>query len=986
MDLSPWDKAQRYCDAVLDGKRNAGQAEKQAVERFHGDIWGNNLDGTEFVFAVERGERFVRFVEKLRHVVGPLASARKFFLLEDWQCWLAMNSMGFINGKGHRRFRQLYLSVGRGSGKDLAVDTPILTTDGWKTMGTVAVGDYVFHPDGHAVRVCAVSEVFTDHKCYRLKFDRGGEIVAGEGHLWRTDDLRDQQRRRTRSERVDASRPKRSDNPGRECTFEECFFDRADRRTGLCRSHQRQRDKGQPLRPLMTRREYSKVKTTAEIAASVTLKHPSHFVHSIPAAAMLDFGDNAAELGFPMPPYLLGCWLGDGVTTSGLITQGEQDADEMAGYWADDGVGLVSNRPHGSGAACRLMLPEGLRGALREIGLLGNKHIPDEYLCAHGVDRMRLLQGLIDTDGHIDKTGGAEICTIKETLAHEYAELIRSLGFKCAIASRRVTCRGKKTSTAHLVRFHPMGNDRVARLKRKREAVGNWKGVQRRGKTHVIYACDPCPTVPTRCIQVASPDGMFLAGEHLIPTHNSFLVGAFGLYFLVADGEASPAVYIASVDAGKSEIIFRYIKGMINSAPDLKRRFDLRITGGASRVGKILVSDTLGHLTHLSRENNASYDGLRGSLVVLDECWAFPKADAWESLVGGQQTRDQPMAIAITTAGFDTNSIAYEKDRDLRRVLSGEVVDHRFCGAIYTPDKDDIKDQGWMRPEVWDKAQPNLGVSVSRDFFEDQVNQASRSSKKRSTLLTKHLNVWLQGGESWLEPEALKACGRHPSDDPAMRWDALKGREVFIGLDLASVHDLTSICYLFPDASGVRVKHRNFCCRAQLADNEHWELWANDGWLEVAGDVVIDFMAVEERLEKDLEDFDVQAVGYDPHQGRLMMQMLSRKAPDLPVMQFPQMGQWPSFAIRTVETLVREGKLLHDANPSTTWMLQNVSVKENRMGYSVPDRTNADLKIDAADALFNSLSVRQHVELQKARREDDKPGFGVQVIDWSKVG
>ena len=237
-------------------------------------------------------------------------------------------------------------------------------------------------------------------------------------------------------------------------------------------------------------------------------------------------------------------------------------------------------------------------------------------------------------------------------------------------------------------------------------------------------------------------------------------------------------------------------------------------------------------------------------------------------------------------------------------------------------------------------------------------------------LLTKHLNVWLQSGESWLTPEQLEACERHPGDDPDMRWDSLKGRDVYIGVDLAAVADLTSVAYLFPDAKGVRVKHRNFCCEAQLIDNEHFELWANEDWLEVAGDLVIDLEVVRERLEQDTDDFVVLGVGYDPHQGRLMAQTLARRAPDVPVVQFPQQGQWPDFGLRQVETYVKDKRFMYDANPSTTWMFRNCNVVVNKGGYMVPDRTNPDLKIDAIDALLNSVNIRQHVELMRAKEEE----------------
>ena len=72
----------------------------------------------------------------------------------------------------------------RQAGKALALDTPILTTEGWKTMGDIAVGDYVFAPDGTATRVKVTSNVFEDHECFRVGFKDGQSIVADAEHRW----------------------------------------------------------------------------------------------------------------------------------------------------------------------------------------------------------------------------------------------------------------------------------------------------------------------------------------------------------------------------------------------------------------------------------------------------------------------------------------------------------------------------------------------------------------------------------------------------------------------------------------------------------------------------------------------------------------------------------------------------------------------------------------------------------------------------------
>lgn len=81
------------------------------------------------------------------------------------------------------------LAMPRGTGKALALDTPLATPTGWTSMGNVAVGDWLFDEQGHQCRVVRKSPVFTDHECYRVTFNDGESIVCDAGHLWQVEDI-----------------------------------------------------------------------------------------------------------------------------------------------------------------------------------------------------------------------------------------------------------------------------------------------------------------------------------------------------------------------------------------------------------------------------------------------------------------------------------------------------------------------------------------------------------------------------------------------------------------------------------------------------------------------------------------------------------------------------------------------------------------------------------------------------------------------------
>jgi hypothetical protein len=164
-----------------------------------------------------------------------------------------------------------------------------------------------------------------------------------------------------------------------------------------------------------------------------------------------------------------------------------------------------------------------LSSALRNLGLLGDKHVPADYLLASEPQRLALLQGLMDTDGYVDSTGRCEFTNTRECLADAVVELAASLGLRPVKSKKQSTFNRIDCGPAYLVKFSP--HRPVFRLPRKLER-------QRLGGGHHLFRAvidvRDMESVPVRCIQVSAPTGLFLVGRTFIPTHNSSL-GRLGL-------------------------------------------------------------------------------------------------------------------------------------------------------------------------------------------------------------------------------------------------------------------------------------------------------------------------------------------------------------------------------------------------------------------------------------------------------------------------
>ena len=380
----------------------------------------------------------------------------------------------FVLGSTLERVRLPDDLVARLEGKALAVDTPVPTTQGWRLMGELEPGDLVFDEDGFPTVVLAATATMHGRPCREVVFSDGTKVVTDVDHQWRT-------------------------------------VDKA----------------GRPGRPI----------TTGKIAERLHVRGERN--HHVPLAGAVWYP--MREL--PVDPYVLGVWIGDGTTTAAEITCADTGILEEvahAGYAAAPQrtrplVHRIGGTGHTRDAATgRLTRNDSLSSRLRDLGLLGRKHIPDEYMRASIRQRESLLAGLMDTDGYVDRFGRCDLTTVKEAFAEQICELLASLGFRPTLARKRATLDGVDEGPRYEVQFTP---DRpVFRLPRKlapQETSGRFH------RFRSIVDVREVPSVPVRCIEVSSPNGLFLVTRSFIPTHNSSL-GRLGLLIHSTAGFIDP--------------------------------------------------------------------------------------------------------------------------------------------------------------------------------------------------------------------------------------------------------------------------------------------------------------------------------------------------------------------------------------------------------------------------------------------------------------
>ncbi|MCA1800224.1 MAG: terminase family protein, partial [Actinobacteria bacterium] len=425
--------------------------------------------------------------------------------------------------------------AGRGFGKLFSLDTQILTPDrGFVVLADIKVGDSVFDEKGVPTKVLATFDD-TPEVAYRLTFSDGTHIDACSGHQWVTWTHVD---RKAYNRSAYESGPLPEDWPtwrakrltgfapswlGREPVEEALTLIRgglsvrkAAKQVGVSRaSLTKFIEAGHWFEPPGVVEESDlgpQVRTTQDIVDTFTYNKRGDLNHSIPVTGVV----RLPERPLPMDPYVFGYWIGDGSRSSATITVHADDIPSLGEQL--DRAGIEWSRLPSSEKTI------GMRGALpalRATGGFGTKEISEGYLLNSPDNRLALLRGLMDSDGYCEPSGSSvEFCSMTRTHAEAVLWLARSFGEKPVLATGRATLNGVDHGEKYRVTWNPTKVNPFL-LPRKRDRVSIGTSQQSRNYHRMITAFECIEPVPMRCLTVDSPNSLFLAGEGLIPTHNT---------------------------------------------------------------------------------------------------------------------------------------------------------------------------------------------------------------------------------------------------------------------------------------------------------------------------------------------------------------------------------------------------------------------------------------------------------------------------------
>lgn len=421
----------------------------------------------------------------------------------------------------------------------------------------------------------------------------------------------------------------------------------------------------------------------------------------------------------------------------------------------------------------------------------------------------------------------------------------------------------------------------------------------------------------------------------------SALISIIALWGLLMDGEANSQVVIAANTKSQADIVFKMANTYLRQVTK---------KGKTYRTSKIQVEN---NELFIVSSDASRQDGLNPSIGIIDEYHEAKNNDMHQVLKSGQGTRKQPLLIVITTAGFNKNSACYAMRNYSIEVLNNDKKDDIFFPLIFElNDGDSPYYEG-----NWIKSNPNLDITVNRDFLTDQLLQAKQDLSQTSSILTKNLNLWQDKKNIWIPGEYITGSFITESD-----WfDKLSERPniVYIGTDLADVSDLNANALMFC-ADETFYFNIKYYLPEQFANyQQNMSLYkglAENGMLTFTGGSVVDFNVMLNDIINVRRLGRIGYLFYDPYNAKTFIDKC--KSQKINCEPFSQSIASFNTPTKELQMSILSGKVRFVENDLTLKCFNDVTILSDHNSNEKPGKEDHhNQKIDGVIASVQSLAA-----------------------------
>lgn len=421
------------------------------------------------------------------------------------------------------------------------------------------------------------------------------------------------------------------------------------------------------------------------------------------------------------------------------------------------------------------------------------------------------------------------------------------------------------------------------------------------------------------------------------------LAAALALYLAWADGEPAAEVYCAAASEKQADRVFEAVRRMVELGP--LREYAVLPGPRVTQPRIYLREDPYSYVQRLSSRGSTAH-GLNAHGVILDELhvWATGEAEElWAALTTSSAAREQPLQIAITTAGWDLDSRCGKLYRLGREIEAGL----RPHGGFFFRWWQAPPHLDWRSPETWRLSSPSFGVIVGEDYYRSQLHLPEASFRRL------YLNQWTAAESSWLRSDEWDACrlpgvGLEPGRPTYVGWDAS------LGLDATAV-----VACQWQEIGGERrwVVVPRIWQRPLAPDGSPVASW------RMPRDEVVAY--VEELCER----YPVVGVAYDP--AYIAWITAELEARGLPLVRWPQSTSRMVPATQATYELVAAGVLAHPGDPRLDSHVAAAAAKAVPSGGVRIVKLHEGAAIDGAVAMVMATGLMRDLERSRSAADEE---------------
>lgn len=416
-------------------------------------------------------------------------------------------------------------------------------------------------------------------------------------------------------------------------------------------------------------------------------------------------------------------------------------------------------------------------------------------------------------------------------------------------------------------------------------------------------------------------------------------MAALALYMMVVDGEASPEIACLANSRDQARILFDYVTNFSKS-------LDPKGTAIKAYRNYVKMASNNGVVKVFSADAS-KLDGLNVSMGVIDEYHEAKDRKLYDVIKSSMGMRTQPLMVVITTAGFNLESPCHDIYKLSIEILNGIKIDDTFFPFIFQlDDDDDIDDE-----RNWIKCQPNLDVTVSRDFMRGELIKMKNDSTAEVGVKTKTFNMWCSSSMVWVKPEIVVANMRDIALEDYIGYTGV------VGVDLGSVNDLTAVSLMIPLAEKKVFFNWSFLPEETYRTHPNKELYdkfIKEGSLIITPGNVADYDYISNQIRQINEIIPVTDVYYDKWSATQWAIQMTEMGFNLT--EFSQSIGNYSAPTKEFQRLLLTNELVIQKSSNFVWQMGCTSIKTDHNGNIKPVKTSwTTQKIDNVIACTTAL-------------------------------